>query len=258
MSEYYADKDNEDYNISASQVKSHAKCPLQYWMRYIEGKENTKMDSDYITLGSRVHESIEEVLKSDEVPLEHPEAVKAAFQNTYAEMEGFELPQDLYDDGLKCCRKAAEYLCKREPEIVGVEKRVEYDIERPDMGTGVTAIMDIVTEDEIWDWKTGRIRNDTAHEEKIQGSIYMAAFYDEYGREPESIRFVYVKEGKVRTLDPTDENWQYMLSRAKSLLRAKEEGEFPAKPGDHCYWCGYEFWCPEASTGMGNVPWEDY
>lgn len=250
---------DDEYNISASQVKSHAKCPLQYWMRYIGDKPNSKKDEGYLALGSRVHEAIEEALKSTETPpFGHPEAMKASIQNAYASLEEHEIPEDFYEDGIQYCAQAAKYLCKQEPDITGIEERVEFEISRPDMETGVTAIMDITTDTEIWDWKTGRIRDETAHEEKIQGAVYMAAYYDEYGREPEAIRFIYLKEGKVRSVEPTDDVWNYMLTRAKDLLKGKREGVFPGKPGDHCYWCGHEFWCPEAPTGVGNVPWEDY
>lgn len=260
VSRRYADTDNSTKNLSASQVKTASKCGLQYWYRYIEGAEATKADSDYITLGSRVHDAIEETLKHDRCPpLGEEEMLRSAIQNTYRELDDeYPLPNDLYSDGMDCCEKAAKYLAKREPDLRGIEKFVEFEINRPDMETGVTGIMDICTQSEIWDWKTGRIRDETAHEEKIQGSLYMAAYYHEFDEEPEKIRFVYVKEGKVRSLDPSDENWQYMIARAKKLLEMKESGEWPANPGDHCYWCSYEFWCPAAPAGHGNVPYEEY
>lgn len=259
MTEYYEDTDIDEYNISASQVKTHAQCPLQYKMRYIDGMEASKKDSDYVKLGSRVHETLEDLLdREDPPPLHDREILRRIIKEAYKERTDYWIPEGLYEDGLTCCEKAADYLCKRQPDIRGVEQRVEFDITRPDMETGVTSIMDVITDGEIWDWKTGRIRDDTPHEEKIQGSLYMAAYYHLHGEKPDAIRFIYVKEGKVRTLEPTDENWDYMLSRAKSLLHAKKTGEFPANPGDHCYWCAYEFWCPASPVGAGDVPWEEY
>lgn len=247
------------YNISASQVKKHAQCPMAYWFAYISDKEATKRKSVYLDLGSRVHEAIEEALTAESPPpLDHEQALKAAIQNLYREKEQYDLPDDHYQDGMQYCAKAAEYIAKRDPDIQAVELRKEYRIERDDISTGVTAIMDVIADGEIWDWKTGRIRDDTPHEEKIQGSIYMAAYLEEYGEEPEKIRFIYVKEGKIRSLDPEDDIWEYMLVRAKALLESKRTGQFKPKPGDHCYWCDYEFWCPAAPAGMGNVPYEDY
>jgi len=259
MSDRYADLDIESYNVSASQVKTHSKCPGQYLMRYIMGKEASKKDSDYVKLGQRVHETLEELFQREEPPPIHDEDIlKDIIRDQYATRDGPWIPQDLFEDGLKCCEGAARWIHKNQPDIRGIEQRVEYDIERPDIETGVTAIMDVVTDNEVWDWKTGRIRDDTAHEEKIQGSMYMAAYYHVYGEVPDAVKFIYLKEDKVRTIEPTDENWQYLLKRIKQLLHAKETGEFPFNPGDHCYWCAYEYWCPEAPAGMGNVPWEDY
>ncbi len=249
----------EEYNISASQVKKHSQCPLAYWFRYISEREPTKQNDVYLKLGSRVHEAIEDALTAESPPpLGHEEAVKAAIQNLYRENDEYPLPDDHYEDGMKYCAKAAKFIAKEEPDIREVEMREEYRISRGDLDTGVTAIMDVIAGDEIWDWKTGSIRDETPHEEKIQGSIYMAAYLNKYGEEPESVRFIYLKEEKFRSIEPGDEIWQYMIERAKSLANSKETGEFEAKPGEHCYWCSYEYHCPEAPAGMGNVPWESY
>lgn len=259
---------DKEYNISASQVKAHSKCPKQWWFRYQSEKEPSKSNMQYLWLGSRVHESIEEALTAESPPpLDHQKALQSAFQNLYREKDEYPVPDKLYKQGMECCEVASKFIVKGpsgvpddewNPTIEDIEKRIEYDISRPDVDTGVTAIMDVVTEKEIWDWKTGSIRDDTPHEEKIQGSIYMAAYFDEYGEAPEAIRFVYLKEGKVRDVDPSDEVWEYMLKRAKALVHAKETGEFPGKAGSHCYWCDYEFFCDVAPTGVGGVPWSDY
>lgn len=251
---------SDEYNISASQVKAHSQCPMQYWFRYIGEKEPTKKPKGYRALGSRVHEAIEEALSSTQTPpYEHLEAMKSAIINSYAEKDDeYPLDEDMKSDGMEYCQQAAKYLCKERPEILGIEKRVEFEISRPDLQTGVTAIMDVCSEEGVLDWKTGRIRDTTAHEEKIQGAVYMAAYFREYNREPSSIKFVYLKEGKVRSVDPTDDIWNYMLTRAKKLMASKQDNDFPGKPGDHCYFCDHEFWCPSAPAGMGNVDWEDY
>lgn len=254
-----ADRGDDDYNISASQVKTFSSCPKQWEFRYQSDQEPTKDKMEYLNLGSRIHEAIEDALTADSPPpLGHKEAVKAAIQNLYREKDEYEVPDEMFKDGLEYCEKAAEYIAKREPDIRGIEVREEFQINRTGMSTGVTAIMDVATQTEIWDWKTGRIRDDTPHQEKIQGSIYMAGFYSKYGVEPQSIKFVYVKEGKVRSIDPDDDIWQYMLKHAKKLIHAKETGEFPPDPGEKCYWCGYEMVCPGAKVSVAGVPYEEY
>lgn len=271
MSDRYADTDILEYNISASQVKTFSSCPLQYWFRYVEGKPATKQDSVYAKMGTRVHETIEELLKDETLPFDDKHVLKSIFRETYIEKESPWLPDREYKRGRKCVEKAAEVLHDVQPEIREVEVRKEYEINNLDIETGVTAKIDLVTDGEIWDWKTGRIRpGDTSHEEKIQGAVYMAAYHAMYGEPPEAIRFYYISPDArkntdsksdsacCRTIEPNDENWNYMMKRAKELQRAKKTGEFPGKPGDQCYWCGYEMWCSESPVGVGNVPWEEY
>lgn len=254
------------HNLSASRVKLFAGCPLRYWFRYVEGKEQTKADKGYLALGSRVHEAIEKAIQEADPPPFPPEKAMAAMtQNIYNGLGQYDVPNDMYDDGLKYCEMAATYLCDQQPDIIGVEERVEYDITRSDFQSGFTAIMDICTETDIWDWKTGRAYDSNGNvldrivrDEKIQGAVYMAAYYDRYGRKPERIRFVYLKEDSVRSVKPTDDVWEYMLNYAKKLRKSQEEDHFPGKPGGHCHWCSFEFWCPDAPNGMGNVPWSQY
>lgn len=241
--------------LSASRIKKFSSCPLAYWFRYIEREEATKEDSDYVTMGSRVHEAIENTL--NQVPPWDQDILKNLIQNEYVSLREYEIDdEDIYASGLDCCENAAKYLAKQEPKLQGIEERVKFNVKQLD--AEFTAIMDVCTDEEIWDWKTGRIRDDTAHQQKIQGAVYMAAFYNEYGYEPEKVKFIHIKEGKVRSFEPSDEEWDYMLTHAQSLISAKSEGEFPSKPGEQCYWCPHEFFCPDSDVGVGNVPWEEY
>jgi len=249
-----------EYNISASQVKAHSQCPKQWWFRYQSELEATKKDSKYLDLGSRVHEAIESAISGENIPpLGHKKSVEATIQNKYEELgREYPLSDDMYEDGLEYCSVAARYISKREPALQDVERRKEYRIERGDISTGVTAILDVVANSEIWDWKTGRIRDETPHEEKIQAAVYMAAYLEAYGEPPDIINFVYLKEEEVRRLQPEDEIWEYMIERAKALVSAKKTGDFPGEPGEQCYWCGYEFWCDDSAVGIGGTPWEEY
>lgn len=250
---------SDEYNLSASQIKTHSKCPKQYWFRYLGDFEATKQNKKYLRLGSRVHESIESILESDDSPsFDDTRSLRTAIQKVYRESDEHPVPDDLYSQGMDCCKTAASYLSKTKPEIVGIEERVEYQIDRGDVSTGVTSIMDIVTDSEIIDWKTGKIRDDISHDEKIQGSVYMAGYLELMDKPPEKVKFVYLKEGKVRKLEPDDDNWKYMMGHAKHLLRSKREEQFRAKPGDHCYFCEHEGWCESSPVGCGGVPYDEY
>lgn len=248
---------SDEYNISASQVKTHSSCPGKWWFNYESDKPPSKGAKGYRALGSRVHEAIEDCLTAESPPpLDHEKAIRAGIQNLYREKEEYSLTDDFFEDGLEYCERAAKYIAKHVDSYEEVELRHEYRIKSLD--TGVTAIIDLISDGRIIDWKTGRVRDETPHEEQIQGAIYMAAYYDKYDEPPEEIVFVYLKENKVRSLDPGDEIWNYMTKYAQKLVMAKESGDFPFEPGDACYFCDHEFHCPASPAGVGNVPVEEY
>lgn len=252
----------EDRAISASQLKTHDRCPLNYRFKYVSGVEPGKESNEYARLGSAVHETIEEILLEAVEPGELDRAeehtLRPVLLSRFREKtEEWDVPERLIEDGETCCRSAARYLAHRtDQELLGIEQRIKYRIDREDIDTEVTSILDITTDEEIWDWKTGRIRGDeTDLAEEIQGATYALAYRHEYGRWPECVRFVYLKEEQVRTLTPDSDPMTTMLQKARRLQAAKRRDEFPANPGDHCYWCPYEWACDAAPVGMGDVDW---
>ncbi|MFB6282558.1 MAG: PD-(D/E)XK nuclease family protein [Halobacteria archaeon] len=250
--------------VSASRIKTYSRCPKQFCYAYNSDKEPTKQDSEFAELGTQVHEAIEDVLTQEDVPMKSKPILQDAIIERYKGLDEDTLPDRLYERGIKCCEAAAGYLYQRQPNIRDVERKTLFAIESADLNVEASAIIDVATENEIWDWKTGRIRDDISHDEKIQGSVYMGTYLEHYGEMPDAIRFVYLSPhasdegGKVRTLEPSDEIWNYMISNAKELVYGRMNDEYPANPDDHCYFCPFEFWCDETPTGMGNVPWEEY
>lgn len=240
--------------LSASGIKKFRDCPKQWWFRYRAAVEGTKTESEYAVLGSTVHEAIENVLREGE-PY-GPAAFMQEFRDLAADTD---LPPDFVEDGADYAWNAGEFLNGRDYTIRGIEEREEFQIERPDVDEPVTAILDVTTEGQIWDWKTGRIRDDTPMEEKIQAGVYAAAYFNLYGEWPEVIRFVYLQEEEVRKYGPDDDLAALVLKYARQLVRAKREQHFPADPGDQCYWCEWEYYCEESGVGVGeNFDWEDY
>lgn len=244
---------------SASQIKKYKSCPKAFWFRYLSDKRGTKADKGYLAMGSAVHEAIETVL--EEFPdLRDRDDLEYKFLNEYDRLVHdhgeYDVPPSMEDDARDCLGMAAKYVSKRtDAEIVGIEDRIHYDISRPDASEEMIGIMDVTTDSEIWDWKTGRVRE---HDEVIQGAVYMGAFSAVYDRKPDCIKFVYLKEGKVRTLDPTKENWDEMVKWLKYMREGTDEGNYEAEPGDFCYWCSHEFFCDASPAGCGDVDWADY
>lgn len=244
--------------MSASGVKAHDSCPKQWWYRYESDIDPPEGDTRYLDLGSAVHDGLEDALQHDQQNDRNLSSYAPMRYQYYADRLGVDEHGDLYETGLECVKRAVEYVEDRDPDILDIEKEVEFDVDRPDLQETFRGAMDVATSDEIWDWKTGSIRDDTPRKEKIQGAVYMAAYRVTYGHPPEKVRFVYLKEEKVRSFDPSDEVWQEMLNAARRLAASKDSGNFEAQPGDKCYWCDYEQYCTEAGGVGTDFDWEGW
>lgn len=235
--------------MSASGIKKFGDCPKQWWFRYVSDLDPEIGEPKYLDLGNAVHYTIEDVLPQVSPPYDEEE-LHANLRQVYEAVYYDLVTDDLKDAADTCLRVAARTVAKKQPDILGIEAEVTFNVDRPDLSSQFNAKMDVCTETEIWDWKTGSIRDDTPLKEKIQGAVYMAAYHVKYGRPPEKIRFLYLKEEQARSLDPTDEVWETMLNRAKRLALAKRNDDFPATPGDVCHWCDYQHAC-SAAGGVG-------
>lgn len=235
--------------MSASGIKKHADCPKSWWFRYESDVEPIEGDTTHLDLGNAVHDALEDALKGWMLNDRNLESYAKMRYESRADHHGVE-DADIWKTGRDCIETAVEYVLDRDPDIIGIEDDVEFDVNRPDLNETFKGKMDVATQSEIWDWKTGSIRDDTRKKERIQGAVYMAAYRAEYGKPPEKVRFVYLKEEKVRSFEPSDEVWHEMLGAARSLAASKRADEWPAKPGDQCYWCPYEQSCAEAG-GIG-------
>lgn len=249
---------SRDWNLSASKIKSFKTCPKQVWFRYVSDEERDG-SNEYTRMGSRVHETLDAFLGSDP-PREDQDAMASTLVTMYDGMgDEYPLPDKQLKQGRKCLKAAAKYLAKRsDVSLRGIERRTEFHAD--ELGEDFTAILDVATEgpNEIWDWKTGRIRDDTDVDETIQGAVYMAAYGVEYGEPPEMVRFVYLKEREVRSFEPSDDEWMRMLQYAKALLSSVKHDDYPAKTGDHCYWCAYSDICPATASSLNTVSWRDF
>lgn len=247
-----------DMKLSASRIKTHDKCPKQFEFKYLTEKDPTKAEKGYRELGSAVHESIESAL------LDYPDEREYSVLRHLMKKEFREYNPDIsdkkFDTGLECLDTAAKFISKQNFELKAVEDRIDFVVDRYGVNERAVAILDIVTEDEVWDWKTGRIRGeDTTKEEVQQGSFYMLAHLARYGELPSKMKFIYLKEGKVRQREPEKEDIEEMLDDAKTLIRGMEINTFEPKPEESkCYFCDWEYYCPASPVSYHGIKWEDW
>lgn len=253
---------SRDYPLSASQLKTWKRCPKSYEFKYKDVFKPTKAPKGYRSMGSAVHESIENVMECNP-DLRDEEQLNWRFTEELMDLD-YDYPEAMHDNVMTCIANAARYISDRDDaEIRGLEVDHEFTVNRPDISYPFRAIMDVCTDTEIWDWKTGKRRK---KDETIQAAVYLAAYTNKYGEVPEAIRFVYLKEREVGTISRTDNEgnefwsldeqpngWDEVIDLAKQILRGWETDEFPAKPDEgKCYWCDYEIFCPASKVGVGG------
>lgn len=254
----------KDMRLSASKIKTYQSCGEKFRMHYLDDEaEPTKADKGYRDLGSAVHDSIEIVLN------ENPNERDAAMLHHLLKEEYNEWDPDISEkqdkDARKCIQTASRYISQQEGvDIVGVEEWIEFVIDREGITEPAVAICDVIVEREdgtreIWDWKTGRIREETTDEEIRQGVMYMLAHMARYGSLPDSMKFIYLKEEKVHSHTPDEESFEQFLDDARDLVDGVNRDAFVAKPDESkCYFCDYEYYCKASAVGYANVPWELY
>lgn len=254
-SEELVEPDPNQYPLSASGIKSHKNCPEKFRLKYIEGLDGTTGSSPYASLGNAVHESIEEILDHDADLKDKPNQLKEMFLGRYREKDP-DIPDDMYDTGLSCLEVAARYVAMQDVNYWrGLEEDFTFALGRPDIDHSFRGIMDVCTDNEIWDWKTGT--NVHEQDEIVQGMTYAMGYYDKFGVVPNKIRFVYLQKEKERAIEPNDENWQQLLDYTRDVVEAKRNNEFPADPGgSKCYWCSREGYCDASPVGAGGIRWE--
>lgn len=251
----------EDYPLSASQVKTYKRCPESYRLKYVSDVKPTKASRGYRSAGSAVHDTIENVLTRSP-QLRDEEHLNKRFEQELSQLE-YEYSEDMRENVITCLSNAARYISTRNDTIItGVETDHTFHVTRPDISYPYRGIMDVITKTEIWDWKTGKKRPE---DERIQAAVYMAAYTNYTGHAPEAIRFIYLKNREVSTYqqgegddgfwseDGEPDGWDEVITLSKQILRAREKGDFVARPSDSkCYWCDYEMSCGASKVGVGS------
>lgn len=249
-----------DAPLSASKLKTYDECPEAFRLKYIERLPGASTESRYIRRGNAVHEAIEDVLSEGSVDLADEDAVVFAFKRAYWDnggASGYDLSQEDDEFTIDCLEVAARFTADHDPDVLAVEPEVPFSTEAVDHEEGFSGFIDVATSDAVWDWKTGSSDGKDLSE-TLQGAVYMAGYAAHLGRVPDRIQFVYLKEEKVKTRESSDEMYQTMVEKASSLLAAIDAEQFPANPGDPCYWCDHEVFCSESPVGGGGISWEDY
>lgn len=248
------DIDDSRARLSASSIKTHQSCPKRFELsRILKLPPATVDDKGYRQLGSAVHGAIEHILEDErwKEPPRHANQIRteliAHFQETDPDVD-----KDLWDRGMNCLETASKWLTS--PDFGGdmvfrdIEAEFEFSLGRADIQASFKGYIDATTEGTVIDWKTGNVRED---DEVLQGAVYMRGYQELYGEPPDEILFVYLKEGKERSLEPSDENWSELTTAAAQVIQDIQREQFDPNPGSNCYWCDHSPWCEFDPAGSG-------
>lgn len=258
--EELVDPEDSVFRLSASSVKTHANCPYRFYLAKVLGLDGTKASKGYLELGSAVHESIEEVLTKDRwrSPPRPQNQLRQELMSEFNEWDP-QVDDDLWDRGVSCLETAAKYLSTLRDDLTvnEVEPEFDFSLGRADVSAKFKGYIDVTSDEprEVIDWKTGSIREKG---EVIQGAVYMRGYQELYGEPPDKIRFVYLKEGKERALEPDDENWETFIGHAQQCVQDIRREQFEAKPGSQCYFCDQEGFCHASPVGCGDIDYMNY
>ena len=137
-------------HLSASQLKKHAECPKRWWFRYVSDEDREDEDTRYLDLGSAVHDALEATLRAQ--PYDGVEEATKKAKSEYSHFSAVHgVPTDMIDDGLEYVNAAVDYTHEQNPEILDVEERVTYRVDKPGIDEEFLGYMDVATTDAIWD-----------------------------------------------------------------------------------------------------------
>jgi len=252
MSEYTVDR------LSASGIKKYKGCPKQYFYQYLSDIEVPEEEEvEHFEIGNSIHDACEAVLKRDDV-----------ISKTKRELEDLLKEEERklnynYDDKNQvetCLNFAAKFIDGYVDSVFSVEDRMTMTQKGIDFVGYADLIGDVEGKtDTIVDWKTGKENEEW--KERIQGGMYVKMFHEEFGRWPESIQFVYLKEGtrsvhsrvvdgEVMWNNHQNKYWDEISGYISDITNDAYTGEFEAKPDEsRCHWCEFKYSCTEGGRG---------
>lgn len=243
--------------LSASKLKLYQRCPEAFKIRYVDRRPEGPPNK-YLRRGNAVHDAIEATLPGLN-RLDDAALIEQLLKSWYREHgDAYRLDDEMEADVLTSYANAAKFVADRDPEIRGIELPVYPPADFVDHPHGFRGYIDVATDSEVWDWKTGKSEGKSL-DENLQGAVYMAGYYSVFDEPPAAIRFVYLREGTVHTHEPGDDLWAVLVEKAEAVMTALDNDHFPAKPGpSKCHFCDYERHCTTSPVGVGNVEWEAY
>jgi len=105
----------------------------------------------------------------------------------------------------------------------------------------------------IVDYKTGKAKDEEDADKSLQLSIYALAAQQEWQQLPERIAFYNLETNAPAETSRTPNQIVDTRVKIESVAQAIQAGNFRAKPGFHCSWCGYRELCPAKEEPLYTI-----
>lgn len=246
--------------ISPSAIARYRQCPRAVWFQYIAQVPRRDRPSPSLAVGNAVHDALDKFFGLP-VACRDPadEMLARCLRSVWARHrrpDTFETREEERDYGLHALELLSRFAAGFATDAVPVSRErwvstrlangVELfgKVDRLDASPGTPDAGPLT----VTDYKTGRYQidgEDLHREPAVQA--YLVAVEDEYDREVDRVRYVYLESASASDWWPERED----VDAAKEALldittTMFQDTEFEAVPGEHCGRCPYEQVCPDA------------
>jgi len=246
--------------LSPSRAGDFAQCPLLYRLRAIDKIPEPPQRAT--TLGTLVHAVLEHLFDLPAIQRTHDSATAlvgpewerlVAANPSVAELvaDSADRAQFFSDAGARL----GMYFSLENPERLepaGRELRLESVLDAGPAVRGVVDRMDVSVDGaiRIIDYKSGATpRAAYGQQAEFQMRFYALLVERTQGKRPSIMRLLYLRDGGVKELAPTDADLAAVEAQIRdtwaAIQRSAVEGSFPARPSRLCSWCSFQSVCPE-------------
>ena len=248
-------------SYSFSRLKSFQQCPMRYRFRYLQGrKEAFRSIESY--LGNAVHDVLEWLYgqrKGGSSPDQEATLDRFASRWTEGWDEGIAIIR-IEENEENYIRVGREMLdrfhrdtfSRDQSQTVALEQRLSERLTDDVVFTGFADRVGRTKKGRLFviDYKTSKSEgNGSEFSEGLQAPLYAACVLRHHDEEEALAGYHYLRHGTTRWQQVDRDRAQDLLNRFLELVEeTNSAGEFPARPGILCAWCGFNAECPAAEV----------
>lgn len=244
--------------LSVSRLKEHMKCPLQFRLHVVDGYRDPA--SRATALGTLVHSVLEHLFDLPAAGRTPEAAIELMPGLWQAQREADPSVDALFDDPAQqeaWMRDAEDvvraYFQIEDPKWLEPAEREEHVQVVTRDGIRLRGFIDRVDRapsgaERVVDYKTGKAPKPRYQDEALFQMRFYALMLRELRQLPARLQLLYIKSGRVLTLDPTPEEIDLMNHQVTEGWNAIEadarRGQFAPRKNPLCNWCGVRAQCP--------------